>query len=243
MRLNGCLLQGVLTLFVTGFTTVIALALLGPAIGNVFSNIVTELDSGAVPPPTAIVITMPPLPTEAPLPTDTAIPPSVTATTVPSATATLTPTTTPSHTATATPTITPSDTPTNTATATPTATFTFTPTPTNTDTPTITPTFTPTFTPTPVVFCTVRSNRTGLINLRGEASQSSALVTQIPPGIRMDVLTSTVTPDTYTWYFVRVPLSDSLVIEVEANVEGEFVYGWLRGDLIVTVGDDFDCSS
>ena len=69
MRGNGCLLFGGIIL--TGFTsiiTIVVLTLLGPSIGNVFSNIVTEFDSTTiVPSPTAILPTLIPLTTEVPI--------------------------------------------------------------------------------------------------------------------------------------------------------------------------------
>ena len=54
MRSSGCLLQGLLVFLVT----IIILVLLGPSVGNVFSDITTQLE-----PPAGTVITMTPLPT------------------------------------------------------------------------------------------------------------------------------------------------------------------------------------
>lgn len=239
MRLNGCLLQGLLTLFVTGFTGIIALVLVGPVIGNVFSNIITELDDSgaALPPPTIVVVsTVPVLPTDTEIPTNTELPPTFTPSPFP--TSTFTPTVTPSNTATTTPT----NTATPTETATPTLTPTPTETPTSTSTPTATLTATPTFTPTPVVYCQARSNRIDLINLRSEANATSDRVTQLPPGTEMDVLGSVAAEGGFTWYYIRTAVTENLVIDIEANVEGESVYGWVRGDLIVAIGEDRDCT-
>ncbi|GAB4527358.1 MAG: hypothetical protein OHK0046_45070 [Anaerolineae bacterium] len=68
MRFNGCAMQlAIIGFFGTTIVTIIILALLGPAIGNVFSNIVTELDGDTSALPTmAIIVTVSP-PTESPI--------------------------------------------------------------------------------------------------------------------------------------------------------------------------------
>lgn len=221
MRLNGCFSLLIGFFFFVGSSTVVFLALLGPAIGNVFEGIVTELDtSSSEPLPTVIVITAPP-PTL--VPTNTAIPPTIT----PSPTHTSTSTPTPLPTNTSTPTNTPTSTPTSTPTNTP----------TNTNTPTITPT------PTPVVFCLVQSNRIDLINIRSDTSTQSELVVQLPPGTQMSVIDRVVAPDTFTWFFIQTPVTASLDILAESAVVGDMVQGWIRGDLVsLPIGDDQDCS-
>ncbi len=70
MRSSGCLLQGLLVFLVT----IIILGLLGPAVGNVFSEITTELDGSSGPVPTMMVITAVPPPTLPPTATLTPVP-------------------------------------------------------------------------------------------------------------------------------------------------------------------------
>lgn len=240
MRLNGCFSLIFGFFFFIGSSTVIFLALLGPAIGNVFEEIVTDLESSSgepVPTVAVVVVTQAPPPTL--VPTNTVEPP--TSTPLPTLTNTATPI--PTNTSTSTPTAIPTDTPTltstptNTPTSTPTNTSTATDTPTNTSTPTITPT------PTPVVFCLVQSNRIDLINLRVDTNTASDLVVQLPPGTQMQVIDRIVAPDTFTWFFIQTPLTDSLDILVESAVVGDTVQGWIRGDLVsLPIGDDQDCT-
>ncbi|MEQ8672629.1 MAG: hypothetical protein RLP44_19250 [Aggregatilineales bacterium] len=174
--LNGCLTQ---LSFLFGIIIFAFLALIGPAVGNVFEDVITELD----------VSTATFVPTAIPTATDT---PTATAT----FTETLTPTVTASNTATPTETFTP----TNTATATET--------PTSTPTFTSTATFTPTFTPTPAPVCSVRNNRDALINVRTEAFAGSDLVAQLPIAAEVDVyaVSDTVDPDGYYWYYIETEL-------------------------------------
>lgn len=189
--LNGCLSQ---LSFLFGIIAFSFLALVGPAVGNVFSNITTEL----VEPPIALSDT----PTFVPSPTE--LPPTET----PTSTATFT----------ATPTITPSA----TLTATPTNTLTPTDTATATNTATATATFTPSFTPTPTPVCSVRNNRSAMINVRIEAFAGSDLVAQLPIAAEVDVyaVSEQVDPDGYLWYYIETVVDDVPVT------------GWIREDVV-----------
>ncbi len=213
--LNGCLTQlaglgSVVLLAVLGF-----LVLLGPAIGNVFSNIQSDL---VAPLPTN-TITRVPL-TETPTPTATA---SATITASATFTATNTATATETHTLTAT--FTPTETATSTETSTPTETA------TPTEIPTETATFTPTFTPTPAPICTVASNQNARINVRIEAFAGSDLIGQLPIGAVVDVYAvSEPDPDGFLWYFIED--ADGLVEE-----EPQIISGWIREDLVDEQGD------
>ena len=89
----------------------------------------------------------------------------------------------------------------------------------------------------------MRSNRIDRINLRSEPSISASLVTQFAPGTEMDVIDRVVALDTFTWFQVETPLTDSMVIEDEAAVTDGIVRGWMRGDLVVPVGEDTNCQS
>ena len=210
--LNGCMMQLSALFSTIAFALVGFLVLAGPAIGNVFSNVVTELDN----PPTIAAIT----------PTNTVAPPTETATSTSTATFTVTPsaTVTPSETPTATLTntatftVTPSATPTNT----PTATFTPSNTPTPTETPTNTATFTPTFTPTPAPVCIVQNNRDALLNVRSEPFAGSDLLGQLPVAAEVEVyeISETVDPDGFLWF------------RIETVVDDADINGWVREDLV-----------
>ncbi len=127
-------------------------------------------------------------------------------------------TTTSTPTFTATPTITASA----TLTATPTNTLTPTDTATSTNTPTATATFTPSFTPTPTPVCSVRNNRSAMINVRSEAFAGSDLVAQLPIAAEVDVyaVSEQVDPDGYLWYYIETVVDDAPIT------------GWIREDVV-----------
>lgn len=179
MNLNGCLMQLSILLGV-GLTLFGVTAFMGPSVGNVFEDVILELD----PPAQEVTITRAVL----------TIAPTVTS----SPTLTAEPTFTPSATITASNTSTPTNTATHTATLTPSATATDTATPTNTAT------FTPTLTPTPAPLCLLRVNRILAVNVREESNASSPLVVQMPNNTNMEAYDQEIGFDLLVWYFIEV---------------------------------------
>lgn len=167
------------------------------------------------------------------------ITPSVTSTPTQTATPTDTPTVThtpsitptPTHTLTPTLTPTPTDTPTPTHTATPTDTPTptntpsITPTPTDTPTPTNTPTptYTPSITPTPAALCFVYANREA-VNVRAQPNGIQRIYT-VGLGQSMDVMEQRLGSDNQLWYRVTFTVEESVIT------------GWVRADLVQTLGE------
>lgn len=220
MRLNGCLMQ-LSILFGALFTSVFAgLVFLGPAIGNVFSNVLQDFDT--VP---AVVPTSVPLPTIALTETFTPIPlsstptntvtPIPTETDVPSATATATPT--PTETETPVPTETNTLTPTNTTTLTPTpsATNTATATPTITPSNTATPTSTPTPTPTATATHTPTNTSTPTPTATFTPSNTPTLT---PTPTATHTPTPTFTPTPAVLCEVRVTVGSGAIIRSEPSI-------------------------
>jgi len=162
-----------------------------------------------------------PQPSNTPTPSDTpSLTPTLTATQTSTASLTPTNTSTATFTVTPSPTWTPSFTP--TASMTPTHTDTPTHTPTRTHTPTVT--LTPSVTTTPPPLCQLIANPpsdASGIRLREDATTQSAQLAVLSDDTVMDALeTSRERTTGALWYRVRL------------EVDGEFLFGWVREDTV-----------